>query len=120
MSHSVGAVRFKNGDVKYFEYNESVDVCIPKLFNTFEEFISSNWKWINTQSNCEHNIEDVDIYTTYGGGFYWKGTACKKCMMIIGGINPYNLRDRDGKELFIEDVIVDGIPKWAMEVPELR
>lgn len=119
MSHSVGVVRFKDGDIKYYEYNGSVDVCIPKLFNTLEELMSSNWKWTSTKSNCQHDIEDVEIYTTYGGGFYWRGTACKRCMMITKGINPYNLRDKDGEDIFIEEAIIDGTPEWAIKVSDL-
>jgi hypothetical protein len=37
MSHSSGTVTFKDGLVLHFEYNGTTDICIPKLYETFEE-----------------------------------------------------------------------------------
>jgi hypothetical protein len=45
------------------------------------------------------------MFTDYGGGFYWAGTACRKCMMILSGRSPYNLED--------DDFYTNGVPIWA-------
>lgn len=31
MSHANGEVKFKDGSIKYFEYNGTSDICIPKI-----------------------------------------------------------------------------------------
>lgn len=109
MSHARGQVRFHDGDIKYFEYNGTSDKCKPKLYDTFDEMID-DWRkpYIIEEANnmkCTHNEEDVDIYTDYANGFYWKGTACKKCNMLLKGIDPFDFK--------ISDSPIDGIPKWA-------
>lgn len=130
MSHGKGQCRFYDGNIKYFEYDGTDDICRPKLYDTFDEMID-NWRkpyvsieannithdkksWFKKifrnnkdkeQSMCDHNVEDVEIYTDYGGGFYWKGTACRKCNMILEGKEPC--------ELPIEDRSIEGIPEWA-------
>ncbi len=103
MSHENGEVRFNDGSIKHFEYNGTSDICIPKLYDTYDEMID-NWKKYNSkENNCEHFEEPIEIYTRYRGGFYWNGVACRKCMMIIKGDEPF------------EDDIAytDGIPEWA-------
>ncbi|WP_270545605.1 hypothetical protein [Clostridium butyricum] len=132
MSNGKGQVRFSDGNIKYFEYNGNSDICRPKLYDTFDEMID-NWRkpyvsmelnnrtddkksWFKKifrtnkdnnkeQSTCNHSEEDIELYTDYGGGFYWKGTACRKCNMILKGIEPF--------ELPLDDRHIDGIPKWA-------
>lgn len=102
MSNSNGEVRFNDGSIKHFEYDGNSDICIPKLYDTYDEMID-NWRKYNyKENNCEHIEEPVEIYTSYDA-IYWNGTACRKCMMIIKGEEPY------------EDDIdyTDGIPKWA-------
>lgn len=103
MSHANGEVRFNDGNIKHFEYNGTSDICIPKLYDNYEE-MKDNWrKYKKENCSCKHAEEPVDIYTDYGGGFSWKGKACRKCMMITKGNNPFD-----------EDIIKnDGIPDWA-------
>lgn len=103
MSHANGEVRFNDGSIKHFEYNGTSDICIPKLYDTYDE-MTDNWrKYKKEECNCKHYEEPVEIYASYGDGTYWNGTACRKCMMIIKGGEPF------------EDDIVytDGIPEWA-------
>lgn len=57
------------------------------------------------QSMCYHSEEDIELYTDYGSGFYWKGTACRKCNMILKGREPF--------ELAIEYKYMKGIPEWT-------
>lgn len=63
-----------------------------------------NWrKYSYKQIDCEHDEEAVELYTDYSYGFYWKGSACKKCMMIIQGRTPFE--DDNG--------ISDVVSEWA-------
>lgn len=45
MSHANGEVIFNDGSIKHFEYNGTSDICIPKLYDTYDE-MTDNWrKW---------------------------------------------------------------------------
>lgn len=131
MSHAKGQVKFC-GNIKHFEFNGTEGICYPKLYDTYDELLD-NWRrpdisigvnsttcdkkpWfknifrINKGKNtgchiCNHNEEPVEIYTDYGGGFYWKGTACRKCNLLLKGIKPF--------ELPIEDRYINGTPDWV-------
>lgn len=98
-------VRFnKNGKIVYCEYNSTRDFMRAKLFETEKEMDKYWRKEQPLVNNCKHESEDVEIYSTYGGGFSWEGKACRKCMQLIDGLIPD----------FIEDT-VDGEPEWATE-----
>lgn len=131
MGKARGQVKFRD-TIKFFVYNSTEDICKPKLYDTFDEMLD-NWRkpyvsievnnitydkksWFKKifrtnkdknreQSICNHSEEPVELYTDYGGGFYWNGTACRKCNMILKGREPF--------ELPVEDRHIDGIPDWA-------
>lgn len=81
MSHSSGKVRFKDGGIMHYEYNGTSDVCISSLYPTFDEM------WVNWRNHewkictCDKE-EEVEIYSGYGGGFYFIGNACKQCLSL--------------------------------------
>ena len=103
MSHASGKVRFNDGTIMHYEYDGTSDWVIPKLYDTHEE-MWDNWRKYEYQEiHCEHKLEDIEIYSDYGNGFYWKGKACRKCNMVIEG------RSLD----HIDDFIQYGKPKWA-------
>lgn len=105
MSHATGAVRFLNGDIFFYEYNGTVDICQPILFKTYEE-LHENWRtkeW--RQCSCKDdeiikNHERVRIASTYGYGFSWDGFACKKCMCLL---SPLEVN---------YDTETNGLPEW--------
>ena len=103
MSHSLGAVLFKDKSIKYFEYNGTVDVCQPKLFSTSKE-VYDNWRtndWPQC-NNTEHNHQKVRIFSSYGKGFSWDGFACLNCDCLLSplGVNY--------------DTEKSGIPDWFL------
>lgn len=103
LSHASGKVKFNDGTVMHYEYDGTSDWVIPKFYNTHEE-MWDNWrKYEYIENHCEHDIEDVEIYSDYGNGFYWKGKACRKCNMIIGELSPFN---------YDHIIIVHGQPDW--------
>jgi hypothetical protein len=87
MSHASGTVTFKDGLVLHFEYNGTTDVCIPALYETFEE-MWSNWRNHERRECTCGNDEEVTIYASYGDGIEWKGKACRKCMCITQNLIP--------------------------------
>jgi hypothetical protein len=114
MSNALGAVRFQNGKVMFYEYGGTADVCSPTLRET-PELVSQFWRqrgpgksWDDIKA-CTH-AEDVTIWSGYGGGFYWPGKACQTCALITDNHNPYE-----------DDHIAgpawrnDGEPEWVKE-----
>lgn len=104
MSHSIGAVKFQDNTIYFFEYNGTVDVCLPQLYKTQQE-VFDNWrnqKWEHHNQNCP-NSEDAIMTSTYGGGFGWTVKACKNCMLIT---------DWHGHESLENDTYYDGLAEW--------
>ncbi|PJZ19298.1 hypothetical protein CEW46_23950 [Bacillus cereus] len=77
MGSYLGTATFKDGTVKYFEYNSVVDQACPALHDTQDE-AEDHW---NNQPKVECYCEDtepVTLNTNYGAGVTWKGKACRK------------------------------------------
>jgi len=106
MSHSTGVVKFEDGQIFYFEYNGTSDVCLPFLYETYEE-LHANWRRRDWKLHkCELEPENVVIYSTYGGGFYWNGRACRKCMLLTHNLS---LETFDYESAGMKD----GRPEWS-------
>lgn len=107
MSHQTGAVRFPDGTINLFEYNGTVDICIPMLWDKREE-LSAHWRsgqWRDCLCGPAAKIEPVEIYANYGGGYYWPGTACRTCNTLVSGHEPAG--EENGEK--------DGEPEWWLE-----
>jgi hypothetical protein len=59
------------------------------------------------------DLDDVEIYSDYGGGFYWSGKGSESIKMVdYDSLNPWETSYDD---------IVDGMPEWADKfLKELR
>jgi hypothetical protein len=104
MSHATGAVRFSNNEIYYCEYNGTVDVMLPKLFNTYEE-MEVEWRkqiW-SVCKDKTHQHQVVEIATSYAGGFSWIGKACIICKTIT---DYFSIVDHD--EVYYHD----SLPEW--------
>lgn len=124
MSHASGAVKFVDGTILYFEYNGTTDVCIPPLWATQEE-VEEHWRAEDARWDCICEVgvwEEVEIFTTYGGGFYWRGRACRGCNTIVDGLRPsfgvypddnMMLTTPDPADLEKRDNYKDGHPSWS-------
>lgn len=102
MSHAFGAVKFSDGLILHCEYNGTLDVLLSNLYNTSDE-VKANWRkqvWKHHNDRSCYKTENVEIATTYGGGFSWKGRACRHCRVIIDNHSPnYDTRS-------------NGLPDW--------
>ena len=131
MSRSLALMKFKDtGTILMGIYDGTTDfVCSymykPEFFLTDEGFYSIFSKENECFKSDEHynvvvpcythnDVSDVEIYSDYGGGFYWEGRAVEKYGYILSKYrNPfYGQYDRyvgewDGIERS------DGIPEWA-------
>lgn len=110
MSHSSGLVKFPDDKIFWYEYNGTVDVCLPFLYETGEEMMAhwrrTDWKYCT----CNNPSENVFISSSYGNGFYWQGMACRTCMIITKELEPNY------------DTEIDGLPDWHLNLlsPETR
>jgi hypothetical protein len=99
VSYAHGAVRFSDGTIKYFEFNGYEDYCYRKLFDEKHKLSpAGSDNLLFTECSCGQESEYVEMVTEDCGGFYWKGTACRNCMVITGGVRPKG--------------IVWGYPDW--------
>lgn len=109
MSHSQGRIKFPDGTIKFLEYNGTSDVMLPFIYDTEEELQANwrrrDWKYCN---NKEHNHIEVDIATSYGGGFSWKAKACVECNCLVDNLMPFD-NNYDTMEWIIRK---DGMPEW--------
>ena len=79
MSSASMAVRFPDGDIRWGIYNGTSDIAQPWLYPTPEE------AWGARRSNKRTWDEspvgeqfDVDVFSWYGPGFWWKGLSTKE------------------------------------------
>ena len=120
MSSAYGLVKFKTtGNIYYCCYNGTSDIMIPFIFTpeecydeqidcycaiTYGRELSSNRDW--GFPNDVTDLDDIEIYSSYGGGFYWNGTGSESTKMIKDYLDPF-------EEVWSD--ITDGTPQWAEE-----
>jgi hypothetical protein len=91
MSHSSGEVIKDNQVIGYFEYNGTVDVALPAIWNTMDE-VHDNWRKQEWRScTCSTpQVSEVTLYSSYGSGFHWKSKACLSCRTIVSNHDPHS------------------------------
>jgi hypothetical protein len=78
MSNAIGGIRFKDGTIRYYQYHGSTDTVISGHYATAQEVLD-NWRtYPASECRCGKE-EEVEFYSSYADGFYFKGWACKKC-----------------------------------------
>lgn len=104
MSHASGVVRFRDGKFMFYEYNGTADVVISHLHDTMQGVLDG-WRkspWLDCK--CDKGMEPVEIYSSYGGGFYWDGMACRTCRAIDGGGDDARHAGSDGEPPWYKDI----------------
>ena len=128
MSRCLALMRFKDtGTILMGIYSGITDVVYPRMFpcehfwNDEQQcYFIFEHEYDCLNYNHEHirleNAVDVEIYSDYGGGFYWEGRAVEKYGYILpyyqtpfGNNHPFYLDDDNSI------VVYDGIPNWAKE-----
>lgn len=105
MSHAHAQFIFSNGDVFFGEYDGTSDIMQPAMHRTPQE-VDDHWRsdfW--PECKCETPHEQCIAYTTYGGGFWWTGFACRVCMVFDGPSMPF----------YDNTSTIDGEPRGAVD-----
>lgn len=121
MSAAFGLVKFKKtGNIYYGCYEGTSDTMNPYLCTPeecYDEKIDcycaiTYCRKLRGQYNhwelSKHvtDLDDIEIYSDYGGGFYWSGVGSESVKMIQDYLAPYEQCYEDMK---------DGQPKWVKE-----
>ena len=118
MSRSYALIKFKStGNIYFGCYDGTSDVLIPFIC-TPEECYDEKVDCYLSISYCRElsskydswkfpddvtDLDDVEIYSDYGGGFYWPGTGSESIKMIKYPLAPDF------------DIELDGHPEWVEE-----
>ena len=121
MSATFGLVKFKKtGNIYYACYEGTTDIMIPYLCTPeecYDEKTDSYWAITYCRELGDKHktwkfpdniadLDDIEIYSDYGGGFYWSGTGSESIKMINDYLMPYEQCWEDMKY---------GEPEWVKE-----
>lgn len=98
MSNDTLVVRFPDGDIRYGIYHGTSDTCYPNLFHCADDAWSFNRQPALSQirpRRVQEEAEPVEIYSGYGWGSIWKGTATR--YELVTGLIPF---DEDVEEVW--------------------
>lgn len=119
MSASFALVKFKStGNIYFGCYEGTSDILIPYIC-TPEECYDEKLDCYCSISHCrdlsaQHKTwaypdnvpaDEVEIYSDYGGGFYWNGHGSESIKMIKDFLDPWDNYT----------TIEDGKPEWVEE-----
>ena len=118
MGTSLGCIKFSDGTILFTGYQNTSDVMHGILYDTIDEYLNDE-EYHKRERECNCNdLEEVEIATNYGGGFSWKGQACKRCEMLVYGNSgaSYDWIDKNNEiqEYHPKDY-KDGLPEWFPE-----
>ena len=115
---SIGLVKFKRtGNIYYACYNGTTDIMLPFICTPKECYDEKLGVYCPIQ-HCQQrenvnlpndiaDLDEIEIYSDYGGGFYWKGIGSESIKMIKNYLNPFDeLKDED---------VTDGKPQWVKD-----
>lgn len=121
MSRAFALVKFKRtGNIYYGCYNGTPDIMLPFLCTPQECYDKTlncycaitycqdlarqrdSWKFPDNVTD----LDEIEIYSDYGGGFYWPGTGSESIKMINDFLNPW-------EEVY--EKMKDGQPDWVKD-----
>lgn len=121
MSRAIGLVKFPNGNIYISCYDGTSDYMYSPLItktNLTDNYNGDLFGWNDyvIEDACseteaaldaarkDNSEETVEIYSDYGGGFWWSGKASEKHMCITEENSFWYVTDYQ-----------DGCPNWAQE-----
>ena len=119
MSASWALIRFKKtGNVYMGCYEGTSDTMNPYIC-TAEECWDEKWECYSSITECRKiaaerdwvfpdnisDLDEVEVYSDYGGGFYWNAVGSETIKMIDNPLDEFNELDFTA--------IKDGQPDWV-------
>jgi hypothetical protein len=98
MSRSTAAVRFPDGKIMTGIFNGTVGMLFSRLIDTpnrreawdvLYPLYKSDPAACFTECVCGEPSEVIDVATDYGYGLRWKAMACRRCLHVVGPLNPF-------------------------------
>ena len=131
MSASFALIKFKKtGNIYYGCYEGTSDLLLPYICTPEECYDehngyyspirccrelharAGNQSWIISDDELKGSyLDDVEIYSDYGGGFYWKSSGCE----AIKKVNVWGTPLEDDYTN-----VMDGVPVWVTEFLEAQ
>jgi hypothetical protein len=109
VSRSSLVVLLADSRIRYGIYEGTSDTCFERLFEQYDDAWEAYIRGTISDFPATDSVEqDAEIYSDYGGGFWWPGRATSD--RLIGPL------DWDS---FYESML-DGCPDWAKEALENR
>jgi len=102
-------VRFPDGEIRYGKYHGTSDLPYHDLTTERDEWTKLQFSSDTNRVEADDQVVPVEIYSKYGGGSYWSGTATKWCLVDTG----FSL-DENNDIVWPKDQ-KDGEPAWARE-----
>ena len=117
MSKAIALIRFnKTGNIYYGCYDGTIDV----MYSSFTEYQDNldifDWcsehccDYQKIDKNLIKDEDNIEIYSDYGGGFYWDGKGSEEHRIITKNFTPwydYDLNYIDGKPYWVEEFMVN-------------
>ena len=111
MSRAIAFIRFnKTGNIYYGCYDGTVDLMYSSFTEYQDNFDIFDWcsehcyDYQKIDKNLIKDEDDIEIYSDYGGGFYWDGKGSEKYKIITEGFDPWS--DYSNSP-------IDGQPEWV-------
>lgn len=129
MSASFALIKFKaTGNIYYGCYEGTSDLLLPHICTSEECYDehhgiyspirrcrelharATDISWIISNDELEGSyLDDVEIYSDYGGGFYWRSHGCE-------AIKKVNVWGEPWSDEYAN--VMDGVPDWVKEFLE--
>lgn len=129
MSRAFGLVKFiDTGNIYMGVYDGTCDVFYAKIF-TAEECYDEKTDWYNCFAYIDKLLENdgeweikklspVEIYSDYGGGFWWKGFGDESQKLIdFNSCDSYRA-STDAYSCSDDIEVFNGAPDWARKFME--
>lgn len=113
MSRTVALVRFADGHIDAAVYTGSSDSLLPhlhdladayKLVGTHPRLLPDLARLAATRIFRPTDAGPVEIWTAYGGGMHWFGTASRRRRVVLAGTDPF---------VGPRTPPLDGTPAWV-------
>jgi hypothetical protein len=111
MSSARAMARFPDGTVSQYTYVGTVDQVAAEPRP--ESNAARPWERALPRPCGHRSIVPVEIWTAYGGGFFWEGRACRDCRHITHGSGPFEDRKLPGRATPVKETRCDGNPEWV-------